>query len=152
MIVDLDLIARLGPWNWLIIGAIFLALELFAPGAFMLWIGLAALAVGVVSFVTDWSWQWQLVAFAVLSLALVPVWRHFAAKVEKPTDSPMLNRRSESYVGRVFTLENPIVDGIGRVRIDDTIWRVTGPDKAAGSRVRIVRADGPHLFVEAVEG
>ena len=145
----MEIIISLGVWNWLILGAIFLALELFAPGAFMLWLGLAALAVGLVSFVIDWSWQAQLVAFAVISLALVPVWRHFAPKVEKATDSPLLNRRAESYVGRIFTLDNPIVDGVGRVRIDDTIWRVTGPDSAAGSRVRIVRAEGANLFVES---
>jgi membrane protein implicated in regulation of membrane protease activity len=38
-------------------------------------------------------------------------------------------------VGRVFTLEKPIVDGAGTVRIDDTIWRVAGPMRrpAAGS-------------------
>jgi len=145
----MEIIISLGVWNWLILGAIFLALELFAPGAFMLWLGLAALAVGLVSFVIDWSWQAQLVASAVISLALVPVWRHFAPKVERPTDSPLLNRRAESYVGRIFTLDNPIVDGVGRVRIDDTIWRVTGPDSAAGSRVRIVRAEGANLFVES---
>ena len=76
----IDLIVSLGVWNWLILGAIFLAFELFAPGAFMIWLGLAALTVGLVSFLIDWSWQAQLVAFAVISLALVPVWRHFAAK------------------------------------------------------------------------
>ena len=62
----------------------------------------------------------------------------------------MLNRRPESYIGRTFTLENPIVDGVGRVRIDDTIWRVSGPDSPAGSQVRIMRAEGPNLFVERV--
>ena len=60
----------------------------------------------------------------------------------------MLNRRTEALVGRVFTLEKPIVDGVGRVRIDDTVWRVSGPDAAAGSRVEVVRADGANLTVE----
>jgi inner membrane protein len=85
-----------------------------------------------------------------LSLALIPVWRRYAPKVERPSEAPLLNRRAESYIGRTFTLENPIVDGIGRVRIDDTIWRVSGPDSPAGSQVRIVRAQGPNLFVERV--
>jgi membrane protein implicated in regulation of membrane protease activity len=146
-----DYLVMFGVWNWLILGAVFLGLELIAPGAFMLWLGLAALVVGLVSFVIAWSWQIQLVAFALLSLALIPVWRHFAPKVEHPSDSPLLNRRAEGYIGRVFILENPIVDGVGRVRIDDTVWRVTGPESAAGSRVRIVRTDGAHLFVEPVE-
>ena len=144
----IDIIIGLGVWNWLILAAVFLALELIVPGAFMLWLGLAALVVGLISFAIDWSWQAQLVAFAVLSLALIPVWRRYAPRVERPSEAPLLNRRAESYIGRVFTLENPIVDGVGRVRIDDTIWRVTGPDCAAGSRVRIVRAEGPNLFVE----
>jgi membrane protein implicated in regulation of membrane protease activity len=144
----IEYLSIFGVWNWLILGAVFLGLELIAPGAFMLWLGLAALVVGLISFAIDWSWQMQLVAFALLSLALIPVWRRFAPKVERPTESPLLNRRPESYIGRVFTLENPITDGVGRVRIDDTVWRVTGPDSAAGSRVRIVRAEGPSLFVE----
>jgi membrane protein implicated in regulation of membrane protease activity len=144
----MEYVIGLGVWNWLILGAAFLALELVAPGAFMLWLGLAALAVGLISFGIDWSWQAQLVAFAVLSLALIPVWRRFAASVERPTESPMLNRRAEGYIGRIFALEKPIVDGIGRVRIDDTVWRVTGPDSAAGTRVRVVRVEGPNLYVE----
>jgi inner membrane protein len=78
----------------------------------------------------------------------VPAWRHFTRKTET-ADSPFLNRRAEAYVGRVFTLERPIVDGVGAVRIDDTVWRVRGPDCPAGSRVRIARADGPNLLVEA---
>jgi inner membrane protein len=69
--------------------------------------------------------------------------------VEAPPDSPFLNRRTEGYVGQVFTLEKPIVDGIGAVRINDTVWRVTGPDCPAGSRVRVARADGANLVVEA---
>jgi membrane protein implicated in regulation of membrane protease activity len=147
----IDYFITLGVWNWLILGAVFLALELVAPGAFMLWLGLAALAVGLISFGIDWSWQAQLVAFAVLSLALIPVWRRFAPSVERPTESPMLNRRAEGYVGRIFVLEKPMADGVGRVRIDDTVWRVTGPDSAAGSRVRVVRVEGPNLYVESVD-
>ena len=144
----IDTILGLGIWNWFILGALLLLLELFAPGAFMLWLGLAALAVGLLSIVIDWSWQVQLVAFAALSLALIPVWRRFAPRVEKPSDSPLLNRRAVSYVGRVFTLDGPIVNGVGRVRIEDTVWRVSGPDCPADSRVRVVRADGPLLIVE----
>jgi membrane protein implicated in regulation of membrane protease activity len=35
------------------------------------------------------------------------------------------------------------------VRIDDTVWRVTGPDAPAGSRVKVVKADGARLTVAA---
>ena len=68
--------------------------------------------------------------------------------MEPESESPMLNRRAEALVGRVFTLEKPIVDGTGTVRIDDTIWRVHGPDRPAGSRVKVTQADGANLAVE----
>ena len=141
-------LASLGPWVWIIAGAILLALELAVPGAFMMWLGIAATLVGAVSFVVTWSWQWQCVAFAVFALASVPLWRRFAPQVAPANEAPMLNRRTEALVGRVFTLEKPIVDGTGTVRIDDTIWRVHGPDRPAGSRVKVTRADGANLAVE----
>jgi inner membrane protein len=144
-----DLLSKLGTWNWLIIGVVLMGIETFAPGVFMLWFGFAALIVGLLSFGIVWSWQAQIIAFAALSVAMVPMWRHFARRNETPTDKPFLNRRAEGLIGRVFTLEKPIVDGIGTVRIDDTIWRVSGPDAPAGSRVKIVHADGANLQVEA---
>jgi membrane protein implicated in regulation of membrane protease activity len=52
-------IIGLGPWKWVIVGAILLALELAVPGAFMMWLGMAAVLVGVISFLVDWSWQAQ---------------------------------------------------------------------------------------------
>jgi inner membrane protein len=83
------------------------------------------------------------------SVASIPAWRYFARNVEQPTDRPFLNRRAEGYVGREFTLEKPIVGGVGTIHIDDTVWRVSGPDCPAGSRVKIARADGANLLVEA---
>ena len=148
----LDLIRSLGAWNWFILAAALFVLEVLAPGVFMLWLGLAAVVIGIVSALVMLAWQWQLISFGVLALALVPAWRHFAGKVERPGDNPFLNRRAEGYVGRVFTLEKPIVDGAGAVRIGDTIWQVSGPDCPAGSRVRVAGADGPKLVVKVENG
>jgi membrane protein implicated in regulation of membrane protease activity len=120
------------------------------PGVFLFWIGLAALLVGLLSVVIAPPWQLQLLMFAVFAAAAVPVWRRVARSNSGVSNSnPFLNKRSEAMIGRVFTLEKPIIDGAGTVRIDDTIWRVAGPDTPAGSRVRIVRADGASLTVAA---
>jgi membrane protein implicated in regulation of membrane protease activity len=145
----------LGTWNWLIIGAVFLLLEVLAPGTFMLWLGLSALLVGVISLAlaraaVAWPWQYQLVAFAVFALASIPLWRRVAPGVEKAVDQPFLNRRADAFIGREFTLEKPIVSGYGTVRIDDSIWRLSGPDCPGGSRVKVVRADAAMLVVEPV--
>jgi membrane protein implicated in regulation of membrane protease activity len=148
----MEMLVSLGSWNWFILGAALLAVELLAPGTFILWLGLAALAIGVVSRVIDWSWQLQFVAFAVLSVALIPAWRYFARRIDAPKDHPTLNRRTDAFIGRIFTLEKPIVDGSGVVRIGDTVWRVVGPDCPAGSRVRVTQADGAELRVEVAGG
>jgi membrane protein implicated in regulation of membrane protease activity len=124
------------------------AAEAMAPGAFMLWLGLSAILVGAISLLFPWPWQAQLAAFAVFAIGSIPLWRYFAHRVGPAVDRPFLNRRSEGFVGRVFVLEKPIVDGMGTVRIDDTLWRVAGPDTPAGSRVRVKSADGANLLVE----
>jgi len=148
--MTLEYLISLGVWAWFILGVVFFVIELLAPGAFMMWLGLSALLVGIISLFTAWPWQYQLVAFAVFALASIPLWRRVARGVEKPGDQPFLNRRSEAFVGREFTLEKPIVAGTGTVKIDDTIWRLTGPDLPGGTRVKVVRADAATLVVEGV--
>mgnify|MGYP003430137872 CR=1 FL=1 len=95
-----EMFTTLGNWNWLIFGFILMALELLAPGVFMFWLGLAALLVGLLSFVINTSWQTQLLMFAVFAVAAVPAWRHFARAASSKSDSnPFLNRRTEAMVG-----------------------------------------------------
>ena len=114
--------STLGTWNWLVFGMLLMGLELLAPGVFLLWLGLAALLVGLLSFVINPSWQMQILMFAVFAAAAVPLWRRVARKHSAASQSnPFLNKRADALVGRVFTLEKPIVDGTGTVRIDDTV-------------------------------
>jgi membrane protein implicated in regulation of membrane protease activity len=94
------------------------------------------------------SWQWQGVAFAVFAVASIPLWRRFAHNVEPPEERPYLNRRADEMIGQTFTLDKPIADGVGTIRVGDTVWRVSGADRPAGSRVKIVRVDGARLVVE----
>jgi membrane protein implicated in regulation of membrane protease activity len=147
-----DYLAGFGVWNWFILGGLLLAVEIIAPGTFVLWLGLSAILVGLISLLVAWPWQAQLVGFAVLSIASIIVWRRLSPKVDEVRTQPFLNRRAESFVGRVFTLEKPIVDGSGTVRIGDTVWQVRGPDLPGGSRVKVTEADGATLVVERSEG
>ncbi len=146
------LLVSLGVWSWFIAGGLLLIAEILAPGIFMLWLGLAALIVGAISFFVDWAWQAQFFAFAVFAIAAIPLWRRLARRVEEPSDQPFLNRRNDAFVGRIFTLDKPIVGGAGTIGIDDTVWRVTGTDSPAGSRVKVTRVDGATLYVERAEG
>lgn len=143
----MNFFAQLGNWNWFIVGGLLLALEVMLPGTFMLWLGLAAIATGVIGFIVTMSWQVQIVVFAILAVISVLLGRKFSPRAEVESDKPFLNRRADAFVGRIFTLEEPIVSGSGRVRVDDTTWRVTGPDCPAGTKVQVKRADGATLIV-----
>jgi inner membrane protein len=146
-----DFFAELGVWDWFIVGVLLLILDQMAPGVFMLWLGLAAILVGAISLFVDWNWQAQLLGFAVFSAAAIPLWRRLARRGAKQTDQPFLNRRADALIGRVFTLDRPIVDGAGRIGVYDTVWRVTGADMPAGARVRVTRVDGTMLHVERAD-
>jgi len=142
-------IQDLGPWAWLILGLALAGLELLAPGIFLIWLGLAALATGLADAAFDLSWQVSTLLFAGLSVAAVLVGRMISRPALQKDDASALNRRGEALVGRIFTLDAPIVGGEGRVRVGDSSWRVTGPDTPTGSTVRVVRVDGSTLVVEA---
>ena len=63
-------ILTLAYWDWFIAAVVLLLLEVMAPGIFMLWLGLSALLVGLISLFVDWSWQHQFLAFAIFSLEI----------------------------------------------------------------------------------
>jgi inner membrane protein len=50
----------------------------------------------------------------------------------------------------MFTLEGAIVDGRGRLKVDDTVWLVSGPDLPAGTHVRVIGAESTVLQIEPV--
>jgi membrane protein implicated in regulation of membrane protease activity len=145
-------IVSLGLWVWFLAAAVLMILELVVPGVLLFWLGLAALATGLVDLVFTLSWQRELLLFAVLALSFAILGRNLMRRAaEKPQDRPFLNRRADALVGRDFVLTDPILDGVGRIRVDDTVWRVTGPDVPSGRRVRVTAVDGACLLVEPSE-
>ncbi|MGO4262581.1 NfeD family protein [Lysobacter sp. TAB13] len=141
-------------WSWQTIAWAAFALLLFAaealaPGAFMLWLGLAAAAVfALVLMFPGLSLLAQVAAFVVLSFVAIQVYRTWFRGRERQSDQPLLNRRAEQLVGRVVALERGIVQGRGRVQIADAFWDVSGPDLDTGAMVRVVGTDGMTLRVE----
>ena len=144
-----ELFPFFGNWAWWILACVLLILELMAPGVFLVWLGVAAAAVGVVELVFDMPWQVEIAVFSVLSLVLVLVARPWVLKRQQiDTDQPHLNQRMMEYVGHKFILEKAIVNGRGSIRIDDTLWDVIGEeDQKAGTWVRVTDVDGLRLRV-----
>jgi inner membrane protein len=136
-------------WHWFILAAILIILEVFAPGAFMLWIGIAAGVVGaVLYFVPTLTWEYQFILFSIASVGSIIAWRTWRQSHPVVTDEPTLNRRGAQYIGRVFTLEAPIVNGVGKLRVDDSTWKIEGADCPAGTRIRVAGIENTVLKVE----
>ena len=145
----LVLMAQIDFWHWWILAALLLALEVFAPTTLFLWTGVSAAIVGaIVFFAEETSWQAQFVLFALLSVASVFAWRLYARLHATVGEETMLNRRGAQYVGRLFILEGPIISGVGRLRVDDTNWKIEGDDCESGARIRVTQLDGAVLKVE----
>jgi len=139
-------------WHWWILGMVLLGVEVFAPGFFFLWLGIAAGVMGLVLFFDPAiSWQLQLILYALMSMGSVLLWWFWLRSgLAHITDQPTLNRRAAQYLNRVFTLTRPITNGRGRIHVDHTWWSVEGEDLPEGTLVRVVGADSMILRVEAV--
>lgn len=143
----IEFIAAYGPWSWIVAGIILLALELVAPGGFLLWMGVAGVVTGLIVLFQPIGWPLQWLIFGALSLVTIGLWVQWQRGRKVQSDRPYLNRRADRFTGQEAVLDEPIVDGFGRLVLDDTVWRVAGPDLPAGQRVRIVGNDGAVLKV-----
>ena len=114
----MDLLAGIEFWHWWV-GAIgLIVVETLAPGAIFLWLGVSAAVVGAILLAApELSWEYQLLIFAVLSVGSVIGWRAYHKRHPSETDLPNLNRRGEQYVGRLITLDDPIVNRVGKIRL-----------------------------------
>jgi len=136
-------------WHWWIAGAVLLIIEVAAPGAFFLWMGVSAGITGMALLVFPaMGWEYQFLIFAVFSVVSIAAWRFYAKSRPIETDKPTLNRRAEQNVGRTVTLKEPIVDGTGKADLAGTIWQIEGEDMPAGTKVTVIGADGTVLKVE----
>ena len=145
----MDLLANIEFWHWWVAAIGLIIVEALAPGAIFLWLGVSAGVVGAILLAApELSWEYQVLIFAVLSVGSVIGWRAYHKSHPTETDLPTLNRRGEQYIGRLLTLDDPIVNRVGKVRLDDTNWKVAGDDLPAGARVKVVGVDGVVLLIE----
>ena len=136
---------------WWTIGFVLLAAETLIPGAALLWFGIAALALGAVLIaVPTMGAVLQVMLFGIFSVVTVGIYWKFFRKGEPKSDLPLLNRRGEQLIGRVFVVEEAIVRGQGKVKVGDTLWLVQGEDCAPGAQVRVIDIMDSVLRVEPV--
>jgi len=137
-------------WHWFSLAGTLLVLEMVVPGAFFLWVGIAAALTALLLLVfTNMGIELQVGLFSALAIAnLIVWWKWYRNPVA--TDQPNLNRRGAQYVDRIFTLDEPVVNNFGKIRVDDSFWKIHGEDCVAGTKVKVVGVDGVVLQFEII--
>ncbi len=135
--------------HWLVLGLLLMAVELLFFSTYFLWMGLAALVVGALLWlIPDMSFSAQVILFAVLSVSAIVLGQRYLKRHPIESTNPMLNMRGAQNIGRIATLHEPIINGVGKVHLDDTLWKILGPNLPLNARVRIVGVEGISLVVE----
>jgi membrane protein implicated in regulation of membrane protease activity len=138
-------------WYWWVLAFSFLAIEMLVPGFFFMWMAVSGLVTGCVVFLFPGTGlELQLFIFSFLSVLSIIAWRLYAKNIIKASDHPLLNKRSAQYIGRTFNLLEPIQNGQGKIKVDDSIWKVRGQDCDHATKVKVIEVEGTVLIVEAI--
>jgi membrane protein implicated in regulation of membrane protease activity len=139
-------------WNWWVLALLLLVVELLAPGFFFLWMAASGFVTGcLLLLIPVIDVELQVVIFSVLSVIAIIAWKRYGNKHPITTDHPLLNRRGAQYIGRVFSLYKPIENGEGKIKVDDSIWKVHGEDCDINTKVKVIAVRGTVFDVEKVE-
>jgi membrane protein implicated in regulation of membrane protease activity len=138
---------------WWIVALLLIAGEVMLPGYFMLWIGIAAAAMGVLLLaVPTLGALAQAIVFGVLTfLSCFAYWKFVRPRMDRIVPgNERMNRRGEQLIGQRYPLMEPIVNGRGKAKVGDGMWLCTGPDLPVGSMVEVTGIDGTTLLVRPV--
>jgi inner membrane protein len=138
-------------WYWWVLAFAFLILEMLTPGFFFMWLAVSGLITGLIVWLLPTiSLNIQVFIFSVFSVLAVTAWRLFGKKYPTESDQPLLNKRGAQYIGRIFSLHEPIIDGQGKIKVDDSIWKVHGEDCDIQAKVRVTGIRGTVFEVEKI--
>jgi len=143
----MDFMTEITHWHWFIAAVVLGILELLAPGAVFIWMGLSAAIVGsVVLFIPEMGWGIQVIVFTILSIITVISARFFISKRNVQTDHPLLNEKSAQFIGKTYPLIQDSKNRVGKVKIGDSLWQVELTDDAKiGTNIHITHAHGVTL-------
>jgi membrane protein implicated in regulation of membrane protease activity len=119
------------------------------PGVVFLFLAVGAAVCGLILLIAPGTGlELQLFVFAIVAVASAVLLRGQLRRLQGRSREATLNERGQSMVGRTFVLDQPILNGRGRITLGDGSWIVTGPDMAAGAKVRVAAVTGTELRVE----
>ena len=134
-------------WMWAIAGLVLLIAEVVAPGFFLVFLGVAAIATGLFTLLFDLSLAPQLALFVIYTGLALMIGKRWYAEPGTAEQQVGLNDPAKRLVGRTATAVDPIDHHGGRVRLGDSEWSARGGPAAAGDRVEILAVEGNCLMV-----
>jgi membrane protein implicated in regulation of membrane protease activity len=147
-----DVLLNIGPYHWLTLAALLIGIEMIMPTQYLIWPGIAAAVVGLLSFAVDLSTSVEIGIFAALSAVLVGVSHFYMPKAAARVGSG-LNQRTDQLVGRTAVVAEDFQHGAGPVTVGDSRWSAQAADGESyvtGTAVQIVSAESTLLKVKRV--
>jgi membrane protein implicated in regulation of membrane protease activity len=139
--------ASLQPQHWLVLGLVLLIAEMMSGTTYLLWPAAAAFIVGLLGFTGMTSWIFDIALFAALVIALTAFGRPLVQRFRTGGGADNLNDRAAQLVGG-SGIVTAFANGIGSVKVQDTIWRAVSEETLApGENVTIAAVDGVTLRV-----
>ncbi len=146
----LTFLTSFGPQHWLVLGLILLIAEMASGTTYLLWPAVAAFVTSLIAWIAPTTWIAELGIFAVLVIALTAFGRPLVQRWRNEGGASGLNERGEALVGKRGLVAN-FADGVGAVKVGDTVWRAVSDDALeAGASVEIAAIDGVTLKVKRV--
>lgn len=112
--------------EWAALGVFLVLLELFVPGTYLIWFGIAGLIVSIIVYFYTLSLTIQLITFALFSAVFAYIglicYRKIMKKIKENGKYRELNDLASQYVGQTVTLNQDVVDGKTKVKVGDTVW------------------------------
>ena len=141
----------LTPWHWLTVAVVIIVIEMTIGTYYLLWVGFAAAATALVQWIFGIDWQVQMIVFFIISLGSIAGWYFYDKNNPEVDRMPNLNKRGHQYIGRNFNLSKAMVNGEGKINVNDSTWKVEGTDDLPlGAKVKVIDIVGTTLKVEKV--
>lgn len=137
------------PWVlWLVVGILFLIVELMTTALVSIWFVPAAIITCLLSFVVK-GFLWQTAIFVVLSAVFMVICRKIYNKhIKKPVDDVDQN---EKLIGKTATVAEDTNGFTGRILVGDIYWKAVSKNGEAiskGETVIIKGVNGTTLVID----
>lgn len=143
-------LTTLGPQHWIVLGLVLLIAEMLTGTTYLLWPAVAAFVVALFTWSGMTTWVADVGIFAVLVILLTLFGRPLVRRLRDEGAAKGLNDRARTLVGmrgHMMSFE----DGVGSVKINDTVWRaVSDVNLAVGQHVEVASVEGVTLKVQPV--